>query len=77
MLVSGQGGLSEPAVPSIPGIDSFEGTTFHSARWNHEHDLTGERVAVIGTGASAIQFVPRDPAARREGCTCSSARRRG
>ena len=58
MLVSGQGGLSEPAVPSIPGIDSFEGTTFHSARWNHEHDLTGERVAVIGTGASAIQFVP-------------------
>ena len=58
VLVSGQGGLSEPAVPSLPGLESFEGTTFHSARWNHEHDLGGERVAVIGTGASAIQFVP-------------------
>jgi cation diffusion facilitator CzcD-associated flavoprotein CzcO len=58
VLVSGQGGLSEPAVPSLPGLESFEGTTFHSARWNHEHELEGERVAVIGTGASAIQFVP-------------------
>jgi cation diffusion facilitator CzcD-associated flavoprotein CzcO len=58
VLVSGQGGLSEPAVPSVPGLDSFEGTTFHSARWNHDHELAGERVAVIGTGASAIQFVP-------------------
>jgi cation diffusion facilitator CzcD-associated flavoprotein CzcO len=58
VLVSGQGGLSEPAAPDIPGIETFEGTTFHSARWNHDHDLTGERVAVIGTGASAIQFVP-------------------
>jgi cation diffusion facilitator CzcD-associated flavoprotein CzcO len=42
----------------VPGIDSFEGTAFHSAEWDHDHDLTGERVAVIGTGASAIQFVP-------------------
>jgi cation diffusion facilitator CzcD-associated flavoprotein CzcO len=58
VLVSGQGGLSEPAVPSLPGLDTFEGTTFHSARWNHDHELAGERVAVIGTGASAIQFVP-------------------
>jgi cation diffusion facilitator CzcD-associated flavoprotein CzcO len=59
LLVAGMGGLSEPAVPAIPGIGSFEGTIFHSARWQHDHDLAGERVAVIGTGASAIQFVPR------------------
>src|SRR3712207_8899986 len=52
------GPLSEPKFPSLPGLDSFQGTVFHSARWNHEHDLTGERVASIGTGASAIQFVP-------------------
>jgi cation diffusion facilitator CzcD-associated flavoprotein CzcO len=57
--VSGIGGLSEPAFPDIPGLDRFKGTKFHSAQWDHEHDLTGERVAVIGTGASAIQFVPK------------------
>jgi cation diffusion facilitator CzcD-associated flavoprotein CzcO len=57
-LVLGMGALSEPADPDIPGLDSFRGTTFHSAAWDHDHDLTGERVAVIGTGASAIQFVP-------------------
>ena len=43
---------------TVPGIESFEGKSFHSAEWDHDHDLTGERVAVIGTGASAIQFVP-------------------
>jgi len=59
VLIAGQGPLSEPQVPDLPGLDSFEGTTFHSARWDHEHELAGERVAVIGTGASAIQFVPR------------------
>jgi cation diffusion facilitator CzcD-associated flavoprotein CzcO len=59
ILVLGIGGLSEPSIPAIPGLDRFEGTVFHSARWNHQHDLTGERVAAIGTGASAIQFVPR------------------
>jgi cation diffusion facilitator CzcD-associated flavoprotein CzcO len=59
VLVSGVGGLSEPQAPSIRGLDRFQGTTFHSATWDHEHDLAGERVAVIGTGASAIQFVPR------------------
>ena len=59
VLVGGQGGLSEPSFPEIPGLDGFEGTVFHSAQWDHEHDLEGERVAVIGTGASAIQFVPR------------------
>jgi cation diffusion facilitator CzcD-associated flavoprotein CzcO len=58
VLVNGGGALSEPKAPDIQGIDSFQGTSFHSARWNHEHDLTGERVAVIGTGASSIQFVP-------------------
>src|SRR5262245_11051395 len=58
VLISATGPLSEPALPSIPGLLSFEGTTFHSARWQHDHDLTGRRVAVIGTGASAVQFVP-------------------
>jgi len=58
VLVAGPGPLSEPSTPEIPGLDSFEGTAFHSAEWDHGHDLTGERVAVIGTGASAIQFVP-------------------
>jgi cation diffusion facilitator CzcD-associated flavoprotein CzcO len=58
ILVAGQGPLSEPSMPDLPGLESFEGTTFHSAEWNHDHDLDGERVAVIGTGASAIQFVP-------------------
>jgi cation diffusion facilitator CzcD-associated flavoprotein CzcO len=59
ILIGANGPLTEPSTPDIPGLESFEGTVFHSARWNHEHDLTGERVAVIGTGASAIQFVPR------------------
>ena len=59
VLVAGTGGLSEPAIPELPGLDRFEGTTFHSARWNHDHELAGRRVAVIGTGASAVQFVPR------------------
>jgi cation diffusion facilitator CzcD-associated flavoprotein CzcO len=58
VLVNAGGALSEPKDPDIPGLDSFAGTTFHSARWDHDHDLEGERVAVIGTGASAIQFVP-------------------
>lgn len=58
VLILGNGPLSEPSLPAIPGIDSFEGTLFHSARWRHDYDLTGKRVAVIGTGASAIQFVP-------------------
>ena len=59
VLVAAQGPLSEPAAPALAGLDAFEGTMFHSARWDHDHDLTGERVAVIGTGASAIQFVPQ------------------
>ena len=59
VLVSAVGGLSEPSIPTLPGIEAFTGTSFHSAQWNHDHDLSGRRVAVIGTGASAIQFVPR------------------
>jgi len=59
LLVDATGPLSYPQVPRIRGIGSFKGTMFHSAEWNHDHDLTGERVAVIGTGASAIQFVPK------------------
>jgi cation diffusion facilitator CzcD-associated flavoprotein CzcO len=57
-LVSAAGPLTEPKLPDIPGLADFEGTLFHSARWNHEHDLAGERVAVVGTGASAVQFIP-------------------
>jgi cation diffusion facilitator CzcD-associated flavoprotein CzcO len=59
VLIAGFGGLAEPRLPDVPGIADFPGTIFHSAQWNHDHDLTGERVAVIGTGASAIQFVPQ------------------
>jgi cation diffusion facilitator CzcD-associated flavoprotein CzcO len=58
VLVNGGGALSEPKAPDIPGIEGFAGKSFHSARWEHDHDLTGERVGVIGTGASSIQFVP-------------------
>jgi cation diffusion facilitator CzcD-associated flavoprotein CzcO len=58
-LVTGVGALHHPKTPDLPGLDTFEGTTFHSAHWNHEHDLRGRNVAVIGTGASAIQFVPQ------------------
>ena len=57
-LISGAGGLSAPRLPQIDGIESFQGEIFHSARWNHDLDLTGKRVAVIGTGASSIQIVP-------------------
>ncbi|PJZ68101.1 4-hydroxyacetophenone monooxygenase [Leptospira perolatii] len=57
-VVSGTGGLSRPVLPNIKGIDQFKGAKFHSARWDHEYDLKGKTVAVIGTGASAIQIVP-------------------
>jgi cation diffusion facilitator CzcD-associated flavoprotein CzcO len=58
VFIPAMGPLAEPKKPEIPGLDSFEGKVFHSARWDHDHDLTGERVASIGTGASAIQYVP-------------------
>lgn len=57
-VVSAVGMFGKPATPNIPGLDSFEGTTWHSAVWNHDHDFTDERVAVIGSAASAVQFVP-------------------
>ncbi len=58
LLVSAIGATAEPAEPEIPGLESFAGHRFHSARWDHAHDLRGERVAVIGTGPAAAQFVP-------------------
>ncbi|MET9336363.1 NAD(P)/FAD-dependent oxidoreductase [Nonomuraea sp. NPDC003804] len=59
VVVSCVGQLTRPAYPPIPGRESFAGVAFHSARWNHDHDLTGRRVAVIGNGSSAAQFIPR------------------
>lgn len=58
IVVPAVGALCEPSLPDIPGISGFAGELFHSSRWNHDADLTGKRVAVIGTGASAIQIVP-------------------
>jgi cation diffusion facilitator CzcD-associated flavoprotein CzcO len=58
VLIAGTGPLSDPLVPDLPGLETFAGRAFHSARWDHDHDLRGRRVAVVGTGASAIQFVP-------------------
>jgi cation diffusion facilitator CzcD-associated flavoprotein CzcO len=58
-VVTAMGQLSLPAEPQYPGLDSFAGIAFHSARWDHDIDLRGRRVAVVGTGASAIQFVPK------------------
>jgi cation diffusion facilitator CzcD-associated flavoprotein CzcO len=59
LLVAGVGPLSEPKLPDVEGLDSFRGEIFHSARWNHDYDLEGKRVAVVGTGASTIQFLPK------------------
>jgi cation diffusion facilitator CzcD-associated flavoprotein CzcO len=58
VVVSAVGQLSNPVIPAIPGAETFAGPAFHSADWRHDVDLTGKRVAVVGTGASAIQFVP-------------------
>jgi cation diffusion facilitator CzcD-associated flavoprotein CzcO len=57
-VVVATGALAEPVIPELPGLTDFKGARFHSARWDHSFDLSGKRVAVIGTGASAIQFVP-------------------
>jgi cation diffusion facilitator CzcD-associated flavoprotein CzcO len=59
VVVCALGQLNRPATPDIEGLEDFAGTQFHSARWPADHDLRGERVAVIGNGASAVQFVPR------------------
>ena len=58
VLVSGTGPLVEPKIPDVPGLDTFAGPAFHSARWDHSVDLKGKRVVSVGTGASAIQYVP-------------------
>ncbi len=58
ILVSAVGQLHRPKLPEIPGREAFQGAAFHSARWDHDYDFRGRRVAVIGTGASAVQFVP-------------------
>ena len=58
-LVMGVGALHIPSYPELDGIERFQGEVFHSAQWNHDYDLDGKRVAVVGTGASAIQFVPK------------------
>jgi 4-hydroxyacetophenone monooxygenase len=57
-LISAVGQLNRPMIPPIPGLASFEGPAFHSAHWEHQHTLAGKRVAVIGSGASALQLVP-------------------
>ncbi|KAA0017679.1 flavin-containing monooxygenase [Antrihabitans cavernicola] len=57
-VIFAAGPITEPTIPDVDGLDDFEGDVFHSARWNHDVDLTGKRVAVVGTGASAVQFVP-------------------
>jgi cation diffusion facilitator CzcD-associated flavoprotein CzcO len=59
VMIGGAGALSEPSTPKLRGLEAFRGPAFHSARWDHSVDLAGKRVAVIGTGASAIQFVPQ------------------
>ncbi|WP_431701701.1 flavin-containing monooxygenase [Pseudomonas sp. BR20] len=58
VVVFAVGQLNRPLIPAIPGIESFQGQTFHSAQWDHDADWAGKRVAVIGTGASAVQFIP-------------------
>ena len=57
-LVNAGGVLITPKLPDIDGVDSFAGLTMHTARWDHDQDLTGKRVAIIGTGASAVQVIP-------------------
>lgn len=57
-VVSAAGPLADPQIPSIPGLADFPGKVFHSSRWDHDYDLTGKRVAVVGTGASAAQIIP-------------------
>ncbi len=59
VLVAAVGALSEPSLPRLEGLGRFAGKLFHSARWDHDYDLSNKRVGVIGTGASAIQFIPK------------------
>ena len=57
-VINATGGLTQPRLPDIAGLDTFRGKVMHTARWDHGHDLAGKRVAIIGTGASAVQVVP-------------------
>src|ERR1700722_19149036 len=59
IVVSAVGILNNPRYPNWPGLEDFEGPSWHSARWEHQHDLTGKRVAVVGTGSSGAQIVPQ------------------
>lgn len=59
MLIVGSGALNEPAIPDLPGLDSFDGDVFHSAQWPADFDATGRNVVVVGTGATAVQVVPQ------------------
>ncbi|MFG2818348.1 flavin-containing monooxygenase [Kitasatospora sp. NPDC048365] len=57
-VVCAAGPLADPQIPDLPGLDAFPGKVFHSSRWDHDYDLAGKRVAVVGTGASAAQIIP-------------------
>ena len=66
VLVDATGPIADPSTPDLPGLSAFAGEVFHSARWRHDVDLAGRNVVVVGTGASAIQFVPAiQPRVRR------------
>lgn len=59
IVIGALGPLSVPMIPGLPGLETFKGKTFHSQQWDHDYDLTGKRVAVVGTGASSLQFIPQ------------------
>lgn len=59
VLITVTGPLSEPKIPNLPGLETFQGKVFHFARWDSDYDLRDRRVAVVGTGASAVQFVSK------------------
>jgi cation diffusion facilitator CzcD-associated flavoprotein CzcO len=59
VILVAAGQLNQPSVPALPGLERFAGHSFHSARWDHDYELRGKRVAVVGNGASAVQFVPQ------------------
>ena len=75
-VISAVGQLNRPSIPPIAGLPLFRGPVFHTARWDHTVDLQGKRVAMIGTGASAVQAGPRSRPTSRA-CWCFSARRIG
>lgn len=57
-VIGAVGGLEQPKLPDIDGVDTFEGKAVHTARWDHDYDYRGKRIAVIGTGATALQLIP-------------------